>query len=134
MLRWLQTYDLNLPLLDILKDPESEDVQADLAARSLAEGLDSGFYDAEALADAVSHLLSEIDAGLLDPKSDARVALSDLLARAPGYTNCIHAVVKDLSPREAARHLAWLTRLMKDRADMARLVREAGVTIALSRR
>ncbi len=127
MRAWLETYDLNLPLLDALNDPDIGEVAAQLAALSLGEGLDSGYYDAEDLADMVAALWSEARDRVRYRLSPARIALADLLDRAgPGYQLSLYSVVKQLTPGVAARHLAWLAGLMKTRADMYRMIINAG--------
>lgn len=125
MRAWLATYDPNLPLLDVVNDPEASDIDARLAALSLGEGLDSGYYDAEALADAVSHLWAEMACGIDNDDSEGRRELADLLSRGGDYTHVLYDQVKVLSARSAALHLYDHAKRMGDRADMARIAREA---------
>jgi hypothetical protein len=125
MRAWLATYNHNLPLLDLVNDPESSDIDARLAALSLGEGLDSGYYDAEALADAVSHLWAEMACGIENDDSEARQVLAELLSRGGAYTHVLYDEVKMLSARSAALHLYDHAKRMMDRADMARIAREA---------
>lgn len=122
---WFATYNHNLPLLDVVNDPDSSDLDARLAALSLGEGLDSGYYDADALADAVSHLWAEKACGIEGEGSEARQELADLLSRGGAYTHVLYDEVKMLPARTAALHLYDHARRMMDRADMARLAREA---------
>jgi hypothetical protein len=124
MRAWLATYNHNLPLLDVINDPDTNDIDAALAALSLGAGLDSGYYDAEALADAVSHLWAEVAYGIEDDESEAREELTDLLACAGAYTHMLYDAIKLLPARSAALHLEGHARRMRDRADMARLARE----------
>lgn len=125
MRAWLATYNHNLPLLDVVNDPEASDIDARLAALSLGECLDSGYYDAEALADAVSHLWAEMACGIKSDDSEARLELSDLLSRGGAYTHVLYDEVKTLSARCAALHLYDHAKRMLDRADMARIARDA---------
>ncbi|MBV1686429.1 hypothetical protein KRR38_01765 [Novosphingobium sp. G106] len=125
MRAWLATYNYNLPLLDVVNDPDANDIDARLAALSLGESLDSGYYDAEALADAVSHLWAEVACGIEDDGSEARTELTELLGRAGAYTHILYDEVKQLSPRSAALHLYDHSKRMMDRADMARIARDA---------
>jgi hypothetical protein len=125
MRAWLATYNPNLPLLDVINDPDSTDTATRLAALSLGEGLDSGYYDAEALSDTVAHLWAEIAFQIEDEGSEARRALSDLLDRAGAYTRRLYEEVRALSPRSASLHLYDHAKRMMDRADMARIAREA---------
>lgn len=125
MRAWLATYNHNLPLLDVVNDPEASDIDARLSALSLGEGLDSGYYDAEALADAVSHLWAEMACGIDHETSEARQELADVLSRGGAYTHVLYDEVKTLSARSAALHLYDHARRMMDRADMARIAREA---------
>lgn len=128
MRTWLETYDFNLPLLDALNDPEIKDVRVQLAALSLGEGLDSGYYEAAELADAVAAMWSEAQDQVRYRLSEAKIALADLLDRAgPGYQLSLYSVVKSLPPSAAAHHLSWLAGQMKTRADMFRVIRDAGV-------
>lgn len=122
---WLATYNHNLPLLDVINDPESNDIDARLSALSLGEGLDSGYYDAEALADAVAHLWAEMAYGLDDDNSEARRELCELLDRGGAYTKVLYDEVKHLSSRSASLHLYDHAQRMMHRADMARLARDA---------
>jgi hypothetical protein len=125
MRAWLATYNHNLPLLDVVNDPDANDLDVRLSARSLGEGLDSGFYDAEALADAVSHLWAEIACDIEQDGSEARLQLADVLHRGGAYTRLLYDEVKHLPARTAALHLYDHARRMRDRADMARVAREA---------
>lgn len=123
MLAWLTTYNPELPLLDVINDPDSSDIDARLAALSLGQGFDSGYYDAEALADAVSHLWAEMVCGIEDDDSEARTDLADLISRGGAYTHILYDEVKVLPARSAALHLEAHARRMMDRADMVRLAR-----------
>ena len=125
MRAWLRTYNHNLPLLDVINEPDAHDIDAQLSVHSLGEGLDSGFYDSEALADAVSFLWAEMACGVAEEDSEARRELGDLLARGGAYTNLLYDDVKHLPARSASLHLHDHTQRMKHRADMARLAREA---------
>jgi len=124
MRTWLATYNHNLALLDVVNDPDSSDLDARLAALSLGEGLDSGYYDAEVLADAVAHLWAEKAFGIENDDSEARRELADILARGGAYTHILYDEVKMLSARTAALHLYDHAKRMMDRADMARIARE----------
>jgi hypothetical protein len=125
MRAWLATYNHNLPLLDVVNDPDSSDVDARLSALSLGEGLDSGYYDAEALADAVAHLWAETACGIEEDDSEGRRELTDLLNRGGAYTHVLYDEVKLLPARSAALHLYDHAKRMMVRADMARLARNA---------
>ncbi|WP_404478671.1 hypothetical protein [Novosphingobium sp. BL-52-GroH] len=118
---WLRNYDPDLPLIDRINDPASSDVEIELAARSLHVGLDSGYYDAEALADAIAALWAEIDAGIMSDTSDARAALRNLLGCGDPYTRALYDTVRHLEAEEAALHLHEHARMMMVRADTARL-------------
>jgi hypothetical protein len=118
---WLQNYDPDLPLIDRINDPASSDVKIELAARSVRIGLDSGYYDAEALADAIAALWAEIDAGIVSDTSEARSDVRDLLGSGDPYTRALFDTVRHLDAGEAALHLHEHARTMMLRADMARL-------------
>jgi hypothetical protein len=132
MRSWLRSYNVNLPLLDVINDPDARDVDTRLAALSLGEGLDSGYYDAEVLADAVAELHAEIESGLTDPTSEARRVLADLLMRGGAYTRSLFDEVKSLGSLEAVFYLDDHATRMRDRADMGRLARDAMSRIAVT--
>lgn len=132
MQAWLSTYNRDLPLLDVVNDPDASEVDTRLAALSLGQGLDSGYYDAEALADALAELHAELANGIAEPDSEARRGLSDLLLRGGAYTRSLYDEVKSLPSIQAVWHLDDHAQRMLDRADMGRLVcNQAGaVTVA----
>jgi hypothetical protein len=122
MRSWLRSYNVNLPLLDVINDPDARDVDTRLAALSLGEGLDS----------AVAELHAEIESGLTDPTSEARRVLADLLMRGGAYTRSLFDEVKSLGSLEAVFYLDDHATRMRDRADMGRLARDAMSRIAVT--
>ncbi|AMK23272.1 hypothetical protein GG804_01850 [Sphingomonas histidinilytica] len=123
----LRTYDFNLPLLDVIEDPETDERQRQLASLSLRQGLDGGYYDSQELADLVLGVASDHDLGLDMLESDAARDLMELIDR-PGchYQRSLHDALADLTFVEALAYLRWLSDLMGVRADMYRVIRAAG--------
>ncbi|MFC6438507.1 hypothetical protein [Novosphingobium resinovorum] len=121
---WLASYNVELPLLDIINDPVSDDVTIELAARSLGVGLDSGYYDAEALADCLSQIWSEIEDGILDDESEARIELAGVIGGGGRYVRGLYDTVRHLDAQSAANYLAAHVGVMMARVDMARFARE----------
>lgn len=122
---YLADFDFSLPLTDAVNDPELPAVRSELAALSLPEGLDGGYYEAQELAEAFLNAAREANAGIADSVSQARTILRVLLARRSSYQGALFDAVALLPLTDAAAHLCWLTELMRTRADMYRLV--AGV-------
>lgn len=115
-------YDPNLVLIDVINDPSSTTTSLELATVSLGVGLDSGYYDAECLADCVSHLWTEIADNVDDDDSDARLALRELLSVGVPYICNLFDTVRHLSPEDASWALHTHTEMMKHRADTYRAI------------
>lgn len=122
---YLAGFDFNLPLIDAVNDPDIADVRSGIAALALGEGLDSGYYETQELAEAFLEAAREANAGISDPHSPARERLADILDRGSPYQRCLFDAVATLPLADAASHLAWLTGVMRDRADMYRPVEAA---------
>lgn len=125
MHRWLETYDRNLLLKDLVRDPLTDPVAAALAMLSLDTELDSGFYDAEALADAVTHLWQEATSSVSDERSEARPILAGLLEAGGDYMRSLYEAVGPLPLPAAATLLSAHAKRMMERADMMRFVQNA---------
>ena len=78
---YLAKFDFNLPLIDAVNDPNLAGVRSEIAALALGEGLDSGYYEAQELAEAFLEAARETNAGITDPDSPARDRLADILDR-----------------------------------------------------
>lgn len=128
MRAWLANYDFNLPLIDAVNDPDLPDICSELAALSLGEGLDSGYYAAQEMADAVTLIWSEAQDQVPLSHGEAIRHLGDILARDDeGYQRLLYEAIGGLMPQDAAGHLAWLVARMAERADMYRVVQAAGI-------
>lgn len=124
---WLDDYDYNLALTDAANDPALSDRRRMLAAVGLREGLDGGYYEAQALAGAALALAAADNGGGLGEKARAEAALDALLAAdAHGYQRALYAQVSDYPSADAAADLSWVARLMSERAGMYRIVSAAG--------
>jgi hypothetical protein len=131
MHRWLEGYDFNLPLLDAANDPALSEARRTLAGVGLREGLDGGYYEAQALADAVLAVAQAENRGASGAAAQAMSALDALLAGdAHGYQRGLYVVVAALPAADAAADLCWITDVMRQRADMYQLLAAAGVTAA----
>lgn len=119
---YLATFDFNLSLIDAVNDPDIADVRSQIAALALGEGLDSGYYATQELAEAFLEAAREANAEITDPHSPAREKLVDILDSGPPYQRSLFDAVATLPLADAASHLAWLTGVMRDRADMYRPV------------
>lgn len=129
---YLATYDYNLPLRDAERDPDVSVRRRMLAAIGCHAALDSGYYDAQALAACLLDVAARANEG---PGSDPYTAserLADLLSRDDlGFQKALHRVVAVAPAADAAADLCWLTELMGQRADMARPLRAMGLNPAL---
>jgi hypothetical protein len=132
MRAWFDGYDFNLPLVDVANDPDLDERRRMLAAAGLREGLDGGYYEAQALAEAVLALAMAENGGGLAAEARASATLDGLLgADEAGYQRALHALVADLPAADAAAHLSWVARQMGARADMCRVVKASGTAILL---
>lgn len=129
---YLATYDYNLPLRDAERDPDLSPRRRMLAAIGCHVALDSGYYDAQALASGLLDIASESNEGLGDGRSGASDRLQDLLARDDlGFQKALHRVIAIAPAADAAADICWLTELMRQRADMVRLMRALGLNPTL---
>lgn len=119
---YLASYDFNLPLADAAVDPDLPLVRRRLASLAMSEGLDGGYYEAQEFAEAFLDAAREAIAEIENDDSPARLRLRDILARDLDYQQELFEEICELPLADAAAHLAWLTALMKQRADMVRPV------------
>lgn len=122
---YLATFDFNMPIIDAVNDPDLAGARSELAALALGEGLDSGYYEAQELAEAFLDAAREANAEITDPGSPARERLSDILDRGSPYQRRLFDKVATLPFADAASDLVWLAALMRGRADMYRPVEAA---------
>ena len=122
---YLATFDFNLSLIDAVNDRDLTGVRSEIAALALGEGLDSGYYETQELAEAFLEAAREDNAEITDPNSPARNRLVEILDRGSSYQRCLFDKAATLPLPDAASDLAWLARLMRDRADMYRPVEAA---------
>ena len=122
---YLATFDFNMPIIDAVNDPDLAGARSELAALALGEGLDSGYYEAQELAEAFLEAAREANAEITDPESPARERLSNILDRGSSYQRHLFDKVATLPLAGAASDLVWLTALMRGRADMYRPVEAA---------
>ncbi len=122
---YLATFDFNLSLIDAVNDPDIADVRSQIAALALGEDLDSGYYATQELAEAFLEAAREANAEITDPASPGRERLAEILERNAPYQRRLFDAVATLPLADAASHLAWLTGVMRERADMYRPVVEA---------
>lgn len=95
----LTNYDFNLPLIDAVNDPDMPDFRCELAALSLGQGLDSGYYAAKEMADAVTLIWSEAQDQVPLSHGEAIRHLGDILARDDeGYQRFLYGAVGGLMP------------------------------------
>lgn len=125
---YLAGFDFNLPLIDEVNDPDLPGVRSQIAAIALGEGLDSGYYEVQELAEAFLEAAREANAEITDPDSRARQRLAELLDRASPYQRGLFDTVAELPLADAASDLVWLTGLMRNRADMYRPVEAARIS------
>ena len=122
---YLAGFDFNLPLIDAVNDPDLPGVRSQIAAIALGEGLDSGYYEVQELAETFLEAAREDNADITDPDSPARERLAVILDRASPYQRGLFHAVAELPLADAASDLVWLTGLMRNRADMYRPVEAA---------
>ena len=122
---YLASFDFNLPLIDAVNDPDLAGVRSQIAALALREGLDSGYYDTQELAEAFLEAAREANAEITDPNSPARDRLADILDRGSSYQRLLFDAVATLPLADAASDLVWLAAVMRNRADMYRPVEAA---------
>ncbi|WP_336965912.1 hypothetical protein [Sphingobium aquiterrae] len=119
---FLAGFDFNLPLIDAVNDPDLPDMRSEIAALALGEGLDSGYYETQELAETFLEAAREANAGISDPNSPARERLAGVLDRDAPYQRRLFDAVSLLPLADAASHLVWLAGVMQGRADMYRPV------------
>lgn len=129
---YLADYDYNLPRRDAEDDPELGPRRRMLAAIGCHVALDSGYYDAQALADALLQLARSQNSSDPTATSAAREQLAELLGRDDlGYQKAAYRIVAVAPIADAAADMCWLADLMRIRADMARPLRAMGLNPAL---
>jgi hypothetical protein len=117
---FLADYDYNLPFRDAEDDPDLSARRRTMAAIGCHVGLNSGYFDAQALAGCLLDMAREQNDGVPVGQGDTRNHLEDLLRRDHlGYQKALYRLVAMASAADAAADLVCLTELMRQRADMA---------------
>lgn len=118
---YLETYDFNLPLIDAINDPDLNDRRSQLAALSLGENLDAGYYIAQELADLMLGIARAENA--VRPQGPDGLRLAELIGPfGDAQAVALYDAVADLPAADAASHLGWLAALLKVRAGMYRAI------------
>lgn len=129
---YLATYDYNLPLRDAEQDTALSPRRRLIAGIGCHVALDSGHYDAQALAAHLLDVASEANEDRSVGQRHATERLEDLLARDDlGFQKALHRAVAMAAPADAAAGICWLADLMRQRADMARPIRAIGLNPSL---
>ncbi|CAM8662726.1 hypothetical protein [Sphingobium cupriresistens] len=69
---FLAGFDFNLPLIDAVNDPDLPDMRSEIAALALGEGLDSGYYETQELAETFLEAAREANAGICTATSQLK--------------------------------------------------------------
>jgi hypothetical protein len=131
MKAFLEPYDWNLPLIDALDDPSLGSDRRALAAAAMRQDLDDGYYAATELLDAFRALASEIEAGLRSRDfSEGEARVKHILdGEGDDYQRRLYYLLAERPVMQAVVDLEWLVALMKGRAGMVRVLRQADACI-----
>lgn len=128
----LYGYDFELPLRDALNDPGLDPTRRALAALAIGTRLDDGHLAALELAGAAEQLAVDRKAGLSDEAGQGAARIRTILgAECDNYQRALWYAVSRQAPEAAAGHLRWLTRLMRGRTAMFRVIRESCASMPL---
>lgn len=131
MAELLRGYDFEFPLRDALDDPELDPVRRALAVHAMGTGLDTGYYAAAELMEAVRLLAADRARQVPDGQGRGAARLRDILDGGCGYQRALWHAVARSGARRAAEHLEWLAELMRTRAAMFTAIRDAGAAMPL---
>ena len=128
--QFLDNYDFNLPLRDAFEDGELSMARRMLAGAAMPEGLDSAYYLTMELFEAFELLCADRRNGVNEGMGAAKVH-EIISSDSADYQRRIYYIVSELVVYEALGELAWLVRLTRSRAQMFRVIREAGAMMPL---
>lgn len=127
---FLQGYDFNLSLKDVINDPEVSITRRMLAGAVVPQGLDSAYYMTMELYEAFNELAKDRNNKVINGRGHELI--SDILgADGEDYQRRIYYIVSDIDVYEALGDLAWLVRLTRERARMFPVIRESGAVMPL---
>ena len=118
-------YDYELPLMDVLNDPELPVSRRLLAGAAIGEGLDTAYFATCELLEAFGDLLNDIRRG--EHHGEGYLALEDILQAKNPFQMRAWYLVHELEVGAAMVELAWFKTVTYQRAQMAGLLREQKV-------
>ena len=88
---YLTGFDFSLPLIDAVNDPDIADVRSEIAALALEEGLDSGYYETQELAEAFLEAAK--------PMPGSAISIAPLASALPIFLIAVHLISAACSMR-----------------------------------
>ena len=115
-------YDYELPLMDVLNDPELSVTRRLLAGAAVGESLDTAYFAVCELLEAFGDLLNDMRRD--ERRGQGYLALEEILRAKNPFQMRVWYLVHELEARAAAVELAWLKTLTYQRGRMTAVLRE----------
>lgn len=123
----MRSYDYDLPLMDVLNDPNSSLDRRVLAGATVGVALDTAYLAITEMEEAFSALLK--DQAISSRRGEGYLMLEDILATGNPFQMRLWYLLYDTPLAQAASDLGWLRSLTYRRAQMTFVARENGVAV-----
>ena len=123
----MRGYDYDLPLRDVLNDPEESDDRRVLAGATIGVGLDTAYFAISELEEAFSTLASELSNGV--QQGEGRKALEEILRDKNLFQMRLWYLLYDTPIDLAQSQLGWLKSVTYRRGRMAKVMRDKKLSV-----
>lgn len=120
-------YDYELPLMDVLNDPELPVTRRLLAGATVGESLDTAYFATCEMLEAFTDLLNDMRRD--DRHGEGYLALEEILQAKNPFQMRAWYLVHELEVSAAVVELAWLKTLTYQRGKMAAVLREQQLSL-----
>ena len=123
----MRGYDYDLPLKDVLNDPEESDDRRVLAGATIGIGLDTAYLAISELEEAFATLANDVSNGVR--QGEGRKDLEEILRDKNPFQMRLWYLLHDTPIDLAQSQLAWLKSVTYRRGRMAKVMRDEKLTV-----
>lgn len=124
----MRGYDYDLPLMDVLNDPETSVDRRVLAGATIGIGLDVAYLALSELEEAFATVVHDLSCGV--PNGERYATLADILSAQNPFQMRIWYLLYDTPIEQARSDLAWLKALAYRRGRMTKVVRDERLPVS----
>ena len=123
----MRGYDYDLPLRDVLNDPETSDDRRVLAGATIGIGLDTAYLAISELEEAFATLANDVSNGVR--QGEGRKDIGAILHDKNPFQMRLWYLLYDTPIGQAQAELAWLKSLTYRRGRMAKVMRDEKLSV-----